>query len=64
MMWEVEADREMDFFDREWRLVGERAMLDDSAEEWLLGQEREGSGTWMGSTAVLMYESYNALSAP
>lgn len=54
----------MDFLDREWRLVGERASVDDSAEEWLFGQEREGSSTCMGSAAVLMYESYNALCVP
>jgi hypothetical protein len=54
MIWEVDADLEKDFFDREWRLVGERAMVDDSAEEWLFGQERGGSGTCTGSTAVLM----------
>lgn len=41
--------------------MGERAIVEDSAEEWLFGQEREGSGTCMGSTAVLMYESYKAL---
>lgn len=64
MMWEVEAERDMDFFDREWRFVGERAIVDDSAEEWLLGQERGGLGTWIGWTAVLMYESYKALSVP
>jgi hypothetical protein len=33
MMWEVDADLDIDFFDREWRLVGERAMAEDSAEE-------------------------------
>lgn len=64
MIWEVEADLDTDFFDCEWRLVGERAMVDDSAEEWLFGQERGGSGTWMGLTAVLMYESYKAFWAP
>ena len=57
MIWEVEADLDTDFFDREWRFVGERAIVDDSAEEWLFGHERGASGTWMGSTAVLMYES-------
>lgn len=63
MIWEVEADLDMDFLDREWRLVGERAMVDDSTEEWLVGQER-GSSTCMGSAAVLMYESYNTLWVP
>jgi hypothetical protein len=64
MIWEVDADLDMDFFDWEWGLVGERAMAEDSPEEWLFGQEREGSGTCMGSTAVLMYESYRALCVP
>jgi len=39
-------------------------MVDDSAEEWLFGQERGASGTCMGSTAVLMYEAYKALCTP
>jgi len=64
MMWEVEADPDSDFFEREWRLVGERGTADESAEEWLFGQERGGSGTCVGSTAVLMYESYKALCVP
>jgi len=42
MIWEVEADPDTDFFDREWGLVGERGKIDDSAEEWLFGQERGG----------------------
>jgi hypothetical protein len=64
MMWEVDADSGADFLDREWRFLGERAMVEDSAEEWLFGQERGGSGTCMEPTAVLMYESYKALCVP
>lgn len=58
----MDADLATGFFDREWRLVGERAMAEDSAE--LFGQEWVGSSTWTGSVAVLMYESYNVLCAP
>lgn len=64
MMWEVDADLDTGFFDVVWGLAGERAMAEDSAEEWLFGQEKVGSCTCMGSTAVLMYESYNVLCAP
>jgi hypothetical protein len=52
MMWEVDADLDTGFFDRVWRLVGERVMAEDSREEGLY--ERVGSNTCMGSTAVLM----------
>ena len=33
MMCEVDADLDIGLLDREWRLVGERAMAEDSAEE-------------------------------